>query len=98
MRIAAFTSTILREMPEINKWVLDFFDHHLELFLSIRGWYTYLNFECCGAKNEMTYHNYHNVGIDFQKLNLNLKKPAYSPITTIFSNANCCFPSQTSTR
>ena len=74
MSIKTLTSAILREMPDINKWQRDFFDHHLELFLSIRGRYTYLNFERYGSKHEMTYRNHHNAGFDFQKFNLKLIK------------------------
>lgn len=74
MNVKALTSTILREMPEINKWQRDFFEHHLELFLSLRGRYTYLNFERYGQNHEMTYRNHHNAGFDFQKFNLTLIK------------------------
>ncbi len=72
MSIETLTSTILRQMPEINKWQRDFFTQHLDLFLSIRGRYTYLNFERYGEKNEMTYRNHHNAGFAFQKFNLSL--------------------------
>ena len=74
MSIETLTSTIMRLMPELNKWQRDFFDHHLELFLSIRGRYNYLNFERYGEKNEMTYRNHHNAGFDFQKFNLTMIK------------------------
>lgn len=74
MSIETLTSTIMRQMPEVNKWQRDFFDHHLELFLSIRGRYNYLNFERYGEKNEMTYRNHHNAGFDFQKFNLTMIK------------------------
>lgn len=57
MNVETLTSTILREMPEINKWQRDFFYHHLNLFLTLRGRYNYLNFERYGQKNEMTYRN-----------------------------------------
>lgn len=74
MSIETLTSTIMRQMPELNKWQRDFFEHHLELFLSIRGRYNYLNFERYGEKNEMTYRNHHNAGFDFQKFNLTMIK------------------------
>jgi Transposase DDE domain len=69
MNIETFTSTILRQMPEINKWQRDFFQHHLDLFLSLRGRYTYLNFERYGQKNELTYRNHHASGFDFRGFN-----------------------------
>lgn len=72
MNVETLTSTILRQMPDINKWQRDFFQHHLELFLSLRGRYTYLNFERYGEKNEMTYRNHHNAGFDFRTFNLAL--------------------------
>lgn len=72
MNVEALTSTILRQMPEINKWQRDFFQHHLGLFLSLRGRYTYLNFERYGEKNEMTYRKHHNAGFDFRRFNLAL--------------------------
>ena len=34
MSIETLTSTILREMPDINKWQRDFFHHHMGLFLT----------------------------------------------------------------
>lgn len=69
MNVETLTSTILREMPEINKWQRDFFQHHLGLFLSLRGRYTYLNFERYGQKNELTYRNHHASGFDFRTFN-----------------------------
>ncbi len=59
MNVETLTSAILREMPDINKWQSDFFQHHLGLFLSLRGRYNYLNFERCSQKNELTYRNHH---------------------------------------
>ena len=72
MSIETLTSAILHQMPETNKSQRDFFHHHLELFLSMRGRYTYLNFERYGQKHEQTYRNHHNSGFDFQKFNLSL--------------------------
>ena len=72
MSIETLTSTILRQMPEINKWQRDFFKHHMDLFLTLRGRYTYLNFERYGEKNEMTYRNHHNAGFDFRTFNRQL--------------------------
>lgn len=69
MNVETLTSTILREMPDINKWQRDFFHHHLGLFLSLRGRYNYLNFERYGQKNELTYRNHHASGFDFQTFN-----------------------------
>ena len=69
MSVETLTSTILREMPDINKWQRDFFQHHLGLFLSLRGRYTYLNFERYGQKNELTYRNHHASGFDFRTFN-----------------------------
>lgn len=69
MNVETLTSTILREMPDINKWQRDFFQHHLGLFLSLRGRYTYLNFERYGQKNELTYRNHHESGFDFRTFN-----------------------------
>lgn len=69
MNVETLTSTILREMPDINKWQRDFFQHHLGLFLSLRGRYTYLNFERYGQKNELTYRNHHASGFDFRTFN-----------------------------
>jgi len=69
MNIETLTSAILREMPDINKWQRDFFHHHLDLFLSLRGRYTYLNFERYGQKNELTYRNHHESGFDFRTFN-----------------------------
>ena len=65
MNVETLTSTILREMPDINKWQRDFFHHHLTL----RGRYTYLNFERYGQKNELTYRNHHESGFDFRTFN-----------------------------
>lgn len=72
MSIETLTSAILREMPEINKWQRDFFEHHLGLFLSLRGRYTYLNFERYGGKNELTYRNHHASGFAFRSFNRRL--------------------------
>ena len=72
MSIETLTSTILREMPDINKWQRDFFQHHLGLFLSLRGRYTYLNFERYGGKNELTYRNHHASGFAFRAFNRRL--------------------------
>lgn len=69
MSIETLTSTILRQMPDINKWQRDFFHHLLRLFLSLRGRYTYLNFERYGRKNELTYRNHFASGFDFQTFN-----------------------------
>lgn len=69
MSIETLTSAILREMPDINKWQSDFFQHHLGLFLTLRGRYTYLNFERYGQKNELTYRNHHESGFDFRAFN-----------------------------
>ena len=74
MSIETLTSAILREMPDINKWQRDFFLHHLDLFLSLRGRYTYLNFERYGQKNELTYRNHHESGFDFRAFNRRLIK------------------------
>ncbi len=72
MSIETLTSAILREMPEINKWQRDFFQHHLGLFLALRGRYTYLNFERYGQKNELTYRNHHESGFSFRSFNRRL--------------------------
>lgn len=72
MSIETLTSAILREMPEINKWQSDFFQHHLGLFLALRGRYTYLNFERYGQKNELTYRNHHESGFSFRCFNRRL--------------------------
>ena len=72
MSIETLTSTILREMPEINKWQRDFFQHHLGLFLSLCGRYTYLNFERYGQKNELTYRSHHASGFAFRAFNRRL--------------------------
>lgn len=72
MSIETLTSAILRQMPKINKWQRDFFVHHLLLFLSLRGRYTYLNFARYGRHNELTYRNHHNQGFDFQAFNRQL--------------------------
>lgn len=72
MNVETLTSTILREMPEINKWQRDFFHHHLGLFLTLRGRYNYLNFERYGQKNELTYRNHHESGFDFRAFNRRL--------------------------
>ena len=72
MSIETLTSTILREMPEINKWQRDFFQHHLGLYLSLRGRYTYLNFERYGGKNELTYRSHHASGFAFRAFNRRL--------------------------
>jgi hypothetical protein len=72
MNVETLTSTILREMPEINKWQRDFFYHHLNLFLTLRGRYNYLNFERYGQKNEMTYRNHHESGFNFRGFNQRL--------------------------
>ena len=69
MNVETITSAILRQMPEINKWQRDFFHHHLGLFLTLRGRYTYLNFERYGQKNELTYRNHHESGFDFRTFN-----------------------------
>lgn len=69
MNVETLTSTILRQMPDINKWQRDFFQHHLGLFLSLRGRYNYLNFERYGQKNELTYRNHHELGFDFRTFN-----------------------------
>lgn len=72
MNVETITSAILREMSEINKWQRDFFQHHLGLFLSLRGRYNYLNFERYGQKHEQTYRNHHETGFDFQAFNRSL--------------------------
>lgn len=72
MSVETITSAIMREMPEINKWQRDFFNHHLGLFLTLRGRYTYLNFERYGQKNELTYRNHHESGFDFRAFNRRL--------------------------
>ena len=72
MNVETLTSAILREMSEINKWQHDFFQHHLGLFLTLRGRYTYLNFERYGQKHEQTYRNHHEMGFDFRKFNRRL--------------------------
>ena len=72
MNVETITSAILREMSEINKWQHDFFQHHLDLFLTLRGRYTYLNFERYGQKHEQTYRNHHETGFDFRKFNRSL--------------------------
>ena len=72
MSIEILTSTILRKMSELNKWQRDFFIHHVVLFLSLRGRYTYLNFERYGQKNEATYRNHHESGFDFKSFNCHL--------------------------
>lgn len=69
MSIETLTSTILRQMPDINKWQRDFFHHLLGLFLSLRGRYTYLNLSRYGRKNELTYRNHYASGFDFQTFN-----------------------------
>lgn len=69
MSIETLTSTILRQMPDINKWQRDFFHHLLGLFLSLRGRYTYLNLGRYGRKNELTYRNHYASGFDFQTFN-----------------------------
>ncbi len=72
MNVETITSAILREMSGINKWQHDFFQHHLGLFLSLRGRYNYLNFERYGQKHEQTYRNHHETGFDFQAFNRSL--------------------------
>jgi len=72
MNIETITSTILLEMPDVNKWQHDFFHHHLGLFLTLRGRYTYLNFERYGLKNELTYRNHHESGFNFRAFNRRL--------------------------
>lgn len=74
MNVETITSAILREMSETNKWQRDFFQHHLELFLTLRGRYTYLNFERYGQKHEQTYRNHHEMGFDFRAFNRRLIK------------------------
>lgn len=69
MNVETLTSAILREMPDINNWQRDFFQHHLGLFLTLRGRYTYLNFERYGQKSELTYRNHHESGFDFRTFN-----------------------------
>lgn len=69
MSTEVITSTILRKMSEMNKWQRDFFLHHVVLFLSLRGRYTYSNFGRYGEKNEVTYRNHHASGFDFQSFN-----------------------------
>ncbi|MCS7036876.1 MAG: hypothetical protein NZM41_09455, partial [Saprospiraceae bacterium] len=69
MNVETLISAILQQMPNVNKWQRDFFLHHLGLFLSLRGRYTYLNFERYGQKNELTYRNHHQSGFDFQTFN-----------------------------
>lgn len=70
MSIETLTSAILRQMPDMNKWHRDFFQHLLGLFLSLRGRYTYLNLARYGSKNELTYRNHFNLGFDFKQFNL----------------------------
>jgi Transposase DDE domain len=69
MNVETITSAILREMSGINKWQRDFFQRHLWLFLSLRGRYTYLNFERYGQHHEQTYRNHHESGFDFRAFN-----------------------------
>ena len=49
-----------------------FFHHQLNLFLTLRGRYNYLNFECYGQKNEMTYPNHYESGFNFRGFNQRL--------------------------
>ncbi len=79
MNVETLTSAILREMPDINKWQRDFFQHHLGLFLSLRGRYNYLNFARYGQKNELTYRNHHKSGFDFRTFNPLLIEKNSSP-------------------
>jgi hypothetical protein len=72
MSTEVITSAILRKMSELNKWQRDFFLHHVVLFLSLRGRYTYLNFERYGQKNESTYRQHHATGFDFRTFNRHL--------------------------
>lgn len=72
MSTEVITSTILRKMSEINKWQRDFFLHHVVLYLSLRGRYTYLNFARYGQKNELTYRMHHSSGFDFPTFNRHL--------------------------
>jgi hypothetical protein len=72
MSIETLTSTILRKMSELNKWQREFFLHHVVLFLSLRGRYTYLGFERYGQKNEATYRKHHSSGFDFVSFNRHL--------------------------
>ncbi len=69
MNVETLPSAILRERPNINKWQRDFFQHHLGLFLTLRGRYTYLNFERYGQKSELTYRNHHESRFDFRTFN-----------------------------
>jgi hypothetical protein len=79
MSTEVITSTILRKMSELNKWQRDFFLHHVMVFLSLRGRYTYLNFERYGQKNEATYRNHHALGFDFETFNRHLIEEHASP-------------------
>ncbi|MDW8228828.1 MAG: hypothetical protein RMJ33_03220 [Saprospiraceae bacterium] len=79
MNVETLTNAILQQMPNVNKWQRDFFLHHLGLFLSLRGRYTYLNFERYGQKNELTYRNHHQSGFDFQTFNRLLIEKFTSP-------------------
>jgi Transposase DDE domain len=79
MSTEVITSTILRKMSELNKWQRDFFLHHVVLFLSLRGRYTYLNFGRYGQKNEATYRHHHAMGFDFRTFNRHLIEEHASP-------------------
>lgn len=79
MSTEVITTTILRKMSELNKWQRDFFLHHVLLYLSLRGRYTYLNFARYGRKNELTYRTHHSSGFDFQTFNRHLIDAHTSP-------------------
>ncbi|MCS6928658.1 MAG: hypothetical protein NZM43_04085 [Saprospiraceae bacterium] len=40
MNVETLISTMPQQMPNVNKWQRDFFDHHMGLFLSLCSQYT----------------------------------------------------------
>lgn len=63
---------ILRKMPDITKWQLEFILHNFELQCQLRGRHNFLNMARYGGKNECTYRSNYHTEFDFATFNLHL--------------------------
>lgn len=74
MNIETFIRPILRKISEKGKWNQDFMVHLVELFLSLRGKYNFLNMARWGKYVESTYRSNYGKTHELAALNLELIK------------------------
>ena len=69
MRIQEISSTILRQMPGVNKWRHDFLCHVFHLVFAVRGRINLKNLSRYSDFNETTFHRHFSMSFDFAQFN-----------------------------